>query len=91
MRLIDLVHDALKIASEDPEYLNAHVEVHGHDGSWAWVSRVSPLKLTDTDSGVTRAVVIGVMSEGVRQPTQPIGKPVNATVSNHEHPHQEEK
>lgn len=77
MRLIELVDKLLTLAHESDnsaDWLNAHVEVHGHDGSWAWVNDARPLRLTDSE-GVTRTIVIGVDNRGVRMPTQPIGKP----------------
>lgn len=61
---------------------DAHVEVLGHDGSWSWVSEASVLRLGDTE-GVTETVVIHVMNSGVRQPTQPIGKPPTSSIVSH--------
>lgn len=77
MTLLELLHDLIEVASEDPAMLSAKVEVHGHDGSWSWAEGARSLKLHDPE-GPTNTVVIGVHPHGVRLPTQPIGKPASS-------------
>jgi hypothetical protein len=86
MTLIEMIHQMVEMAHDNPELLGAHVEVNGHDGSWAWVDEVRFLELRDVECGVTRAVVLGVSQEGVRVPEQPIGKPASSYSGPHTSP-----
>jgi hypothetical protein len=81
MTVKELIAQLIALDADD-----AHVEVHGHDGSWAWVTEASNLVLHDIE-GVTYTVVISVSSTDIRMPTQKIGAPPHPYSGPHQNPY----
>ena len=80
MRVRELVAALAELDADD-----AHVEVLGHDGSWAWVSEVTKFNLVDPE-GLTTTCIIHVSNDGVRMNWQPIGKPASQQPMSHRPP-----